>query len=59
MKQKYQKKLTYDEQQARCFEFIKGFEDYDIPIVDPHFGRRKYLIQLVIFETKAAINSKC
>ncbi len=50
MKQKASKTLTYDEQQARCVEFVKNFEDYDSGIVDPIFGKRKYLIQLVFFE---------
>jgi hypothetical protein len=30
MKRKSDKKLTYDEKIAKCEEFLKTFEDYDI-----------------------------
>jgi hypothetical protein len=30
MKRKAEKKMTYDEKLAKCEEFLKTFEDYDL-----------------------------
>lgn len=43
-------KLTPDVKIAKCEEFIKNFEDYEMDDMGPayeQYGRRKYLIALV------------
>ena len=50
MKPKTIRRLTYEEQKAKCLEFVKSFEDYTME--DPGqyyeaFGRLKYMILLV------------
>lgn len=47
MKVKPAKRVSYEEQRAKCVEFIKNFEDYDTNKVDDHFGRSKYMLRLV------------
>lgn len=42
--------IKHDEKIAKCEEFIKNFEDYDLGEVGSayeHYGRRKYMIRLV------------
>jgi hypothetical protein len=57
MKSKTLKGLTYDEQKLRCLEFVKNFEDYDMPSADMIFGRKKYLIELVIIQLNSSNKS--
>lgn len=56
------KKLTHDEKVTKCQEFIQNFEDYDMADVKPEYeqryGRRKYLIKLVIYGLNSAINCR-
>lgn len=56
---KKNKKLKHDDKIAKCEEFIKNFEDYEMDDMGPayeQYGRRKYLIQLVHFHHDLATN---
>lgn len=50
MKPKATRNLSYEEALKKCEEFLKNFEDYDIPDLGPMYeayGRKKYLIEMV------------
>ncbi len=49
MKSKATRRLSYDDQKARIKEFLINHDDFDSSIMDDHYGRKKYMIRLVLF----------
>lgn len=48
MKLKHARRLSYDEQKTRLREFILNHDDFDSTYIDDRYGRKKYMIRLVI-----------
>lgn len=54
MKLKAARRLSYDDQKARLREFILNHDDFDSNYIDDRYGRKKYMIRLVLI----ALSSK-
>ena len=54
MKLKAARRLSYDDQKARPREFILNHDDFDSNYIDDRYGRKKYMIRLVLI----ALSSK-
>jgi hypothetical protein len=48
MKLKPARRLSYDDQKARLREFILNHDDFDSNYIDDRYGRKKYMIRLVL-----------
>ena len=48
MKLKGARRLSYDDQRNCIREFLLSYDDYDATALDPRYGRKKYMIRLVI-----------
>ena len=59
MKPKSFKRLNYEEQKQKCADFVRNFEDFGMEDPGANYevwGRRKYMIMLVIFGITSATN---
>ena len=48
MKVKPTRRLSYEDQKTRLREFLLSHDDYDSSNIDDRYGRKKYMIRLVL-----------